>query len=118
MDALTQTGKLLSGVVVDGVTHRAFTLRLPTVKDNIDAVDLVGGTNGVALSAAILASQLVQLGTLDKKKQINFDLVAGMHPADFNLLEGAATSLEKKRVAAAKSLQTGAESGLPSSPLG
>lgn len=98
--SLTQTGELVTGALVDGVAHRAFELRLPTVRDNIDAVDEVGGHNGVALGAAILARQLVKLGTL-KPEQIDFDLVASLHPQDFNLLEGAAGELEKKRLAAA-----------------
>lgn len=97
---LTQTGELVTGALVDGVAHRAFELRLPTVRDNIDAVDEVGGHNGVALGAAILARQLLKLGTL-KPEQIDFDLVANLHPQDFNLLEAAAAELEKKRLAAA-----------------
>lgn len=98
--SLTQTGELVTGALVDGVAHRAFELRLPTVRDNIDSLDEVGGHNGVALGAAILARQLLKLGTL-KPEQIDFDLVASLHPQDFNLLEGAAGELEKKRLAAA-----------------
>lgn len=106
--SLTQTGELVTGALVDGVAHRAFELRLPTVRDNIDAVDEVGGHNGVALGAAILSRQLVKLGTL-KPEQIDFDMVASLHPQDFNLLEGAAGELEKKRLAAAPQ-PTGPES--------
>ena len=106
MNALTQTGRLSTGAVVDGVAHRDFVLRLPTVRDNIEAVDEVGTTNGVALSASILSRQLTSLGTL-KPEQIDFDLVAELHPADFNALEAAATELEKKRVSAALQALTG-----------
>ena len=113
VDMLRQTGTLLTGVVVDGTVHRDFALRLPTVQDNIDAVDLVGTTNGVALSAAILACQLDKLGTLSPK-QIDFDLVTRLHPSDFNLLEAAASELEKKRLTAALSMPTGTASDLPS----
>lgn len=112
MSELRQTGRLITGLVVEGVSHLDFELRLPTVRDNIDAVDLVGTTNGVALGAAILACQLVKLGTL-KPEQIDFDLVASMHPADFNALEAASSELEKKRLAAAPSIPTGTESGSP-----
>lgn len=107
---MRETGQLLSGVLVDGVSHRAFELRLPTVQDNIDAVDEVGSHNGVALNAAIFARQLVKLGTL-KAEQITFDLVAGLHPGDFNILEAAAAELEKKRLAAAQQQSTGTASG-------
>lgn len=112
--ALRQAGTLVTGVMVDGVHHRDFELRLPTVQDNIDAVDEVGAHNGVALNAAIFARQLVKLGSL-KPEQITFDLVAGMHPADFNKLEAAASELEKKRLAAALPESTGTESGSGSS---
>jgi hypothetical protein len=113
---MRQAGKLDSGVEVDGTTHRDFELRLPTVQDNIDAVDEVGSHNGVALSAAILQRQLVKLGSL-KPAQITFDLVADMHPADFNKLEKAAAELEKKRLAAANPESTGTESGSDSSSV-
>ncbi|HQR97574.1 MULTISPECIES: phage tail assembly protein [unclassified Polaromonas] len=99
---MTEKGTLLTGAVVGGVAHKTFELRLPTVRDNIDAVDEVGGHNGVALGAAILARQLVSLGTL-KPEQIDFDLVAGLHPGDYNLLDAAAKELEKKRLAVAVS---------------
>lgn len=103
------TGALETGALVDGVTHRDFELRLPTVRDNIDAVDEVGSTNGVALSAAILARQLVRLGTL-KPEQITFDLVADLHPSDYNQLEEAAAELEKKRKAGGPAASTGGAS--------
>lgn len=103
---MTHKGTLVTGAVVVGVPHREFELRLPTVRDNIDAVDEVGSTNGVALNVAILSRQIVRLGTL-RPEQIDFDLVANLHPADFNLLEAAATELEKKRLAASAPAPTG-----------
>lgn len=96
---LTVTGTLAQGVEVAGVLHRDFELRLPTLGDNIDAVDEVGGHNGVAVSAALLARQLVRLGTLDRK-EISYDLLCTMHPADYNQLDAAGGELEKKRQAA------------------
>lgn len=110
MSELLQAGRLVTGAVVDGVSHCDFELRLPTVQDNIDALDEVGGHNGVALGAAILARQLVKLGSL-KANQITFDLLATMHPSDYNLLEAAAAELEKKRLAAAQPAPTGTEFG-------
>lgn len=107
---LRQTGTLVSGVVVDGVTHRDFELRLPTVQDNIDAVDDVGSHNGVALNAAILVRQVVKLGGL-KADEITFERIAALHPSDYNLLEAASSELEKKRLAAAQPSPTGTGSG-------
>lgn len=114
MNGLTIDGTLPGGVVVDGVKHREFTLRLPTVGDNIDAVDEVGGHNAVAVNAAILARQLVKLGTLDAKK-ITFDLLAGMHPSDFNVIDAKAQELEKKRQAAEAADSTSSDSASASS---
>lgn len=113
MTELTIDGRLPGGVLVDGVKHRDFTLRLPTVRDNIEAVDEVGSTNGIALSTAIYARQLVKLGTL-KPEQITFDLIADMHPGDFNVIEGKATELEKKRLAAEAADFPSSSSGSPS----
>jgi hypothetical protein len=97
--ALTISGELPGGVEVDGKTHRAFVLRLPTVRDNVEAIDAVGATNAMALSTAILARQIVSLGDL-KPEQIDYDLLADMHPEDFNVLDAKAQELEKKRKAA------------------
>jgi hypothetical protein len=109
---LTIEGKLPGGVQVDGQTHRDFTLRLPTVRDNVDAIDEVGSNNQLAISAAILARQIVKLGTLEPK-QICYELLADMHPSDYNALEAKAIELEKKRMAAAASAPTSSASALP-----
>ncbi|RSZ35075.1 MULTISPECIES: phage tail assembly protein [unclassified Variovorax] len=96
---ITITGTLKQGVEVAGVLHRDFEMRLPTLGDNIDAVDQVGGHNGVAVNAALMARQLVRLGTLEPK-QITYDLLCSMHPSDYNQLDAASGELEKKRQAA------------------
>ena len=90
--ALTISGELPGGVEVDGVLHRAFTLRLPTVRDNVEAVDEVGVSNAVAMSVSILTRQITSLGEL-KPEQITYDLVVDMHPEDFNYLELKAQEL-------------------------
>ncbi|MBQ1767317.1 MAG: phage tail assembly protein [Aquincola sp.] len=95
MPKLTHTGTLPIGVEVDGVRHTAFELREPTVDDNIQAIEEVGSTNSVALSAAIYSRQLVALGTL-QPKEITLALVRGMHPRDFDAIDQAALQLEKK----------------------
>ncbi len=114
IDGLTIDGSLAQGLTVAGVVHRDFTLRLPTLGDNIDAVDEVGGHNGVAVSAAILARQLTKLGTLDRK-EITYDLICTLHPADYNLLDAASVELEKKRQAALAAAPNSSGSAQPSS---
>jgi len=113
---ITLTGTLLQGVEVDGVVHREFELRLPTLGDNIDAVDEVGGHNGVAVGAALLARQLVRLGTLNPD-QITYDLLCTMHVSDYNHLDAAGSDLEKKRQAAlAAALSTSGSDTASSAP--
>lgn len=109
---LTITGTLPEGALVDGVRHRDFELRLPTLSDNVDAIDEVGGHNGVAVSAALLSRQLVRLGTLDRK-QINYDLLCTLHPSDYNHLDAVSGELEKKRKAALAAAPTTSASDTP-----
>lgn len=111
---ITLTGTLRQGVEVDGVVHREFELRLPTLGDNIDAVDEVGGHHGVAVSAALLARQLVRLGTLDPKL-ITYELLCTLHPSDYNQLDAAGGDLEKKRQAALAAAPNTSESAPASS---
>lgn len=112
--SLTEKGTLDEGALVGGVRHAAFELRSPTLQDNIDAVDEVGSHNPVAINAAVLARQLVRLGTLEPK-QITFELLCSLHPADYNILDRAAAELEKKRKATLQPPPTSSESGSPSS---
>ncbi len=100
---LRQSDELVTGIELGGVVHKSFTLRLPTLGDNVAAVDEVGSDNGVALNAAILARQITELGTL-KPEQITYELLCELHPADYNLIDAAASALEKKRQAAAQPL--------------
>jgi phage FluMu protein gp41 len=113
--ALRMEGELLTGIELGGEVHKRFTLRLPTLGDNVAAVDEVGSDNGVALNAAILARQLTELGTLSPE-QISYELLCELHPADYNILDAAASALEKKRQAAAQPLAAEelAQTGQPS----
>lgn len=110
---LTVSGELPCGVEIDGVVHRTFTLRAPKLQDNIDAIDEVGASNNLALSAAILARQIVALGTL-KPEQITFDLLADMDVEDFNAIDAKASELEKKRKAAVVAARGSSASASPS----
>lgn len=107
------TGTLKHGALVAGVRHRVFELRLPTVGDNVEAVEEVGSHNPVALNAAVVARQVVRLGTL-KPEQITYDLLCTLHPKDFNQLDQAATDLEKNFWAELEAEDT--SSSAPGSP--
>lgn len=114
MSALTQSGTLPIGILVEGVLHRDFTLKPARVLDNIEAVDEVGSHNPVAVSAAVLSRQLTALGTL-KADELDYALICDMDPRDFNALEAAAGELAKKALPAPVSPATGSGSGSPSS---
>jgi hypothetical protein len=109
---LRESDVLITGIELGGVVHKSFTLRLPTLGDNVAAVDEVGADNGVALNAAILARQLTELGTL-KPEQITYELLCELHPSDYNLIDSAASRLEKKRQAAAQPLAAAQEEAQP-----
>ncbi len=95
MTALTQTGTLPIGLVIDGVRHQEFELRPPTVGDNVDAsLESVDGTP-LEMSTGVYARQLIRLGTLDAKK-IDASLLMQLNPMDWNALEQADTELRKK----------------------
>ena len=124
--ALVEEGSLPIGLVVDGVRHKSFGLRAPTVQDNIDAINEVGSSNPVELSAAIFALQLMNIGTLVQKPvgakatvpptvYVTTDLLRQMHPIDFNEIERASGRLEKKLLLGAETSSGGpdAEPSLP-----
>lgn len=110
---ITQDGTLPIGIEVDGVLHRDFTLRPAVVADNIEAITEVGTSNSVALNAAVFARQLVKLGTLTPK-QIDYELVASMHVADFDELDRRALELQKKLLLGGASSNGGSSSEQPS----
>ncbi len=95
MEKKPGTGTLPIGFTVDGVVHKDFELRRPILGDNIDAIDEIGSDNQLALSAAIMARQLVKLGSLPKDK-ITTALLRSADLDDWNALDLAATELTKK----------------------
>ena len=97
---LLETGTLPVGVRDAGGRHQAFELRPPTVEDNIEATLQVaempeGAASGLKLSVAVLARQIVTLGTL-QREQITLELVTRLHPKDLDALMAAEVRLEKK----------------------
>lgn len=127
---LTQTGTLPFGVLVQGVRHRSFELRLPTVEDNIQALDEVSQANPVLFSAAVFARQLLSLGSLTPPPAIkpelkagdivptyiSTDLIRGLDIVDYNELERATNELQKKMLALVAEETSGKEApGTPGS---
>lgn len=106
------TGTLPIGVEVAGVLHRDFTLRASTVADNIavtEEFEATGERPGqLRLATALMARQLVSLGTLTtydmlKTKgdtngtpEVTTELVRCMATADWNHLDKLSEDQEKK----------------------
>lgn len=113
---MTETGELLYGVEYpagSGQLHYAFEMRLPTVGDNIAAIEEHGVDSHMRLNAAMLARSLVRLGDIPAEA-IGYELVASLVDDDFDVLASTREQLKKKRLQQRPSLQACA---LPSSPL-
>lgn len=113
-------GTLPIGVDVDGVLHRDFELRGATVLDNIqvteEMVERDEQVNPLRVATAMMARQLIQLGTL-RRDQITTDLVRAMHIADWNHLDKESAGLEKKLLGAVETLPaTGGSASSPGAP--
>lgn len=112
---ITQTGTLKYGIEVDGVMHTDFELRLPTIGDNIDAVEQVGATSNLKVHLAMMARCLVRLGTLSKE-QVTYELLSqNLVDDDFDVLVAQEQALKKKRMESNQSSPASA-SPSPSSP--
>lgn len=106
------TGTLPIGIEVDGVVHRDFELRSPTVLDNIqvteELVEAGEATNPLRIGTAMMARQIVKLGTLTtfdslaaagkggEQPQVTTALIRSLHPKDWNHLDQESVVMEKK----------------------
>lgn len=114
---LTQTGELLYGAEYpagSGRLHYDFELRLPTIDDNIAAIDEVGATSTLRLNVAMLARCLVRLGDIPAEA-ITAKLVGGLVDEDYDVLVEKRETLKKKRRRASATSPTTEQ---PSSSLG
>lgn len=91
----TFTGVLNYGIEHDGVTHYEFVLGLPTVADNIAALEEVGSDSNLRLSVAMLAKSIISLGTIPAEN-INYELVSQLVDDDYDLLTQAQSDLKKR----------------------
>lgn len=96
-----------------GQWHYAYEMRLPTVADNIAAIEEHGVDSNMRLNTAMLARCLVKLGDIPAEA-INYALVASLVDDDFDVLASTREQLKKKRLQQKASLSACA---LPSSPL-
>lgn len=96
---MTQTGTLTYGVEHEGVVHTEFELRLPTIGDNIAALELVGAASNMKVNAAMLAASLLRIGTIPKETLTYEFLCENVVDDDFDTLVDAQVVLKKKRMA-------------------
>ncbi|AMG89701.1 phage tail assembly protein [Bordetella bronchiseptica] len=108
----TEVGRLVYGIEHDGQMHFDFEVRLPTVADNIAALEEVGSSSGMRVTTAMLVSSIVRLGAIPQE-QITYEFLAtGLVDEDFDVLTAAQDRLKKKRKDWSESLST---TGAPSS---
>ncbi|BBF84882.1 hypothetical protein DLM_1258 [Aquitalea magnusonii] len=112
---MTESGQLLYGVEWpegSGQLHVDFTLRLPTIGDNIAAIEQHGVASNIRINTAMLASCLVSLGNIPAE-QLDFALVSRLVDDDFDTLASARDALKKKRRQPSSSLPATDSPSLP-----
>lgn len=81
-----------------GQLHYDFELRLPTVGDNIAAIEELGVGSNLRLNTAMLARGLVKLGDIPREA-INYALLEQhLVDDDYDVLAEARERLKKKRM--------------------
>ncbi|KZE34182.1 hypothetical protein [Crenobacter luteus] len=113
---MTEKDALLYGVEYpagSGQLHYDFELRLPTVGDNIAAIEALGVGSNLRLNTAMLASCLVKLGDIPREA-ISYELLEqNLVDDDYDVLAEARERLKKKRM---RPKPSSPASGSPSSP--
>ena len=93
---ITIDGKLTYGLEMDGVFHKDFTMRVPTLEEVETALEDAGPDACSARVARCKWGQcLTRLGSISPK-EINAELLAGLPAYDFAALEAAENNLIKK----------------------
>lgn len=102
--SMTEKGTLKIGVMLDGVVHKDFEMRLATMADVEDALETVGENACTArLNRHIWARTITRLGTLptDKMKSETLaELLGGLDSSEYGQLAAVEASLRGKLEAA------------------
>lgn len=113
---LTTNGTLIYGVEYpagSGQLHHEFELRLPTIGDNVAAIETHGSESNIKLNVEMMARCLVSLGSVPTD-HINYALlIDGLIDDDYDVLADARDTLKKKRMRSSEHSPT---SAMPSSP--
>jgi len=89
------TGKLMFGVEYEGRRHHDFTMRLPTMGDNIAVTETYPEGVGMRLELAIFARCVQTLGEIPKSA-ITYDLFESLMPEDYDILQNVLMDAKKK----------------------
>ena len=107
--AITVDGKFMFGLERDGVFHKDFTLRVPTLEENENALEEAGPDASLARIARYKWAQcMTRLGSIPANK-INADLLADLPAYDYGALESAEADLLKKLASASAEPSTPSE---------
>ncbi|WP_199052946.1 hypothetical protein [Aquitalea sp. ASV15] len=113
---MTEPGQLQYGVEWpegSGQLHYDFVMRLPTIGDNIAAIENHGVASNIRINTAMMASCLVSLGDIPPE-QLDFALLSRLVDDDFDTLATARDALKKKRRRPSSSLPATDSPSLPS----
>lgn len=103
---ITQTGKLVYGIEHGGKVHVDFELRLPTIGDNITALEEVGTESNLRLGVAMMAASIVSLGDIPPE-EITYELLAKeLVDDDYDVLKIAQSQLKKSRTTSSNVAET------------
>ncbi|KNC89898.1 hypothetical protein [Trabulsiella odontotermitis] len=98
--------ELLYGVQSGDVIHRDFSVRLPVIRDTIDALRLTheacGTTEGAAANmyykVTVMALVLTSLGSLAKEDITPELLLDALNDEDFDIIDAQIEAVKKKRM--------------------
>lgn len=89
------TGTLVYGVPYQGRRHYNFVMRLPTMGDNIDALEAHQDASVVRIDLAMFAACMQRLGDIPED-DITFELLATMVPTDLDVIYAEMSEAKKK----------------------
>lgn len=118
--------QLLYGVKYGDKVHFDFAVRMPVVRDTIEALRLTdeacgtteGASAGLYYRVALMALAIEALGSLDKKDITPELLLDGLNDDDFDLIDAQIDAVKKKRMDLNKSSPGTEPSSLPSGDTG
>ncbi|OAT58976.1 hypothetical protein [Obesumbacterium proteus] len=118
---MMDSGILLHGVEANGKVHFDFTVRLPVIRDTVEALELTAETKGTTDGAAanifyrvaIIARVLGSLGDLSQDDITAELLLDQLTDDDFDLIDAQISALKKKRM---DLRPTSPDTASPSSP--